>query len=342
MNRAKGFTLIELLTVIAIIAILAAITFPIIGRVKDTAYRSSDSSNMNSLRTALGLYALDQGGYPPALLGYASLYETGPDAGKIVPANQAISFMFPRRIDSMETLRPAMDRVDADPIYTTAVWPNQDSRATLTAPILDLNGDGVIDSSGVPDPSYAGSCAVGTYTAGCYYDDDPNARQAYGPTDEVTRTISWSDYCSAFLNQNRDQTLTNTGGEATVRSWQPCTPTPNPIPAPVAIPGYFYKVSGYDVGQVKEPDGSTRFELHYALFWTTWGVAGGNAHDDPRQLGYADPPDNTIVTWDSFFRDYDNNLPTRSKRDIVLTLGGGAKPVDSKDMSDLSWRALIP
>ena len=72
MSRRNAFTLIELLVVIAIIGILSAIIFPVFARMKDSAYKSGDLTNMNSIRTALQLYRADQGAYPPTLLGYAS------------------------------------------------------------------------------------------------------------------------------------------------------------------------------------------------------------------------------------------------------------------------------
>ncbi|MFX8668662.1 prepilin-type N-terminal cleavage/methylation domain-containing protein, partial [Acinetobacter baumannii] len=80
-------TLIELLTVIAIIALLAAITFPVFSRVKDSANRNADMSHMNTLRAAIQLYEADQNGYPPALLGFVTLYTSGPSAGNVVPAD---------------------------------------------------------------------------------------------------------------------------------------------------------------------------------------------------------------------------------------------------------------
>ena len=67
MRRRNGFTLIELLVVIAIIAILAAIIFPVYAQAKKGAYKSSDLSNMNTLRTALQLYRTDQGCLPARL-----------------------------------------------------------------------------------------------------------------------------------------------------------------------------------------------------------------------------------------------------------------------------------
>jgi len=61
--------------------------------------------------------------------------------------------------------------------------------------------------------------------------------------------------------------------------------------------------------------------------------------DDPRQLIYSDPPDDTVITWDSWFRDYDiGNLPQHNKKDFVLFLGGGARTYDSAIIADRSWR----
>lgn len=262
--------MVELLVVIGIIAILAAIIFPVFGRVKDSAYRSSDISNMNSIRTALQLYRTDQGAYPVALLGYVTLYETGPNAGNVVPANQLQAALYPKRIDSLETLRPNYDRLgeNANSVTTGAVWPSGQ----------------VVSMAGQP-------------------------AQRFGPTDAVLRCVNGA-----------------------------------------ATPSQFYKVSGYDVADVKSPSG-TRTELHYSLFWSGWTVPQnpcspdpstemGSSSDDPRQLGYTEPPETTVVTWDSFFRDYDaNGTPTRSgKRDIVLFLSGSAKPYDSLDVSSMAWQ----
>ena len=105
MSRKRAFTLIELLTVIAIIAILAAIILPVLARAKDNAYRNSDISNMNAIRAALQLYRVDQGAYPPALLGYVTLYASGPNMGQVIPADQLKGFLYNKRVPSLETLR---------------------------------------------------------------------------------------------------------------------------------------------------------------------------------------------------------------------------------------------
>ncbi|AIE85769.1 type II secretion system protein [Fimbriimonas ginsengisoli] len=274
----KGFTLIELLVVIAIISILAAIIFPVYARAKDSAYRGSDMANMNSVRTALQLYRSDQGAFPPAILGYATSYSGGtPSSGDVVPADQVKGALYPKRIDSLTTLRPAYVRpegVKLEVDVTRAVWP--------------------------PKLAATGSA-------------DPGAYQRFGPTDGYIQ---------------RCEIDPNTGTKT-------------------ATDNYYYRISGYDAARV--PNGTTpRNELRYALFWSGYAVpldpcnpdVSGSAADDPRQLGYTDPPDTTVVTWDSYFREYSNGTVAHIKRDIVLFLGGAARPYDSAEVALKSWKVL--
>lgn len=283
--RRSAFTMVEILAVIAIIAILSAITFPVLARTKEAAYKGGDLQNMNAIRSAIQLYRVDQGAYPPQILGYATLYATGPNAGNVMPANEIKSYLYPKRIESVDVLKPAFER-SAKNVVVTAVWPSQDPRAVGDAPIFDANGDGALTN----------------------VDDDACSRQMYGPATTV---------------QRRDPV------------------TGNPINA------QFYKVSGYDIATVRTASGS-RIELRYALFWSRWGLGdagcspsgtSGNAMDDPRQLGYYDPPENTVITWNSYFRQYNSSgVAQRGKSDQVLFLGGAAKAYDSLDLSERSWR----
>ncbi len=287
LRRRTAFTLLELLAVIAIISILAAILFPVFARAKDSANRNADMSSMNEIRTALQLYRVDNGGYPPALLGYVGRYASGPQAGNVIPADQINGFLFSRRVRSVNTFRPVIRNVSPN-LTTTAVWPNQDPRAVGTAPVSDTNGDGAVTP----------------------VDDIAGARQAYGPTIAVR-----------------------------ARPGSPVGPT-NPVLE-------YYQISGYDVAELPRRSGSQRWEIRYALFWSNFsigngpGLGGGSPFDDPRQLGYSDPPDSTVITWNSYYRDFDanGNVP-HNKRDIVLFLGGAARPYDSADIATRSWRAL--
>jgi prepilin-type N-terminal cleavage/methylation domain-containing protein len=70
MNR-KGFTLIELLVVIAIIAILAAILFPVFGRVREQTKQTQCMAQMHDIYVNLKLFKEDNNKYPAALFGFA-------------------------------------------------------------------------------------------------------------------------------------------------------------------------------------------------------------------------------------------------------------------------------
>jgi prepilin-type N-terminal cleavage/methylation domain-containing protein/prepilin-type processing-associated H-X9-DG protein len=80
--RTKGFTLIELLVVVAIIAVLAAILFPVFARARENARRASCMSNLKQMGLGLMMYVQDYdetfpatGFYEPSLTTWIHLIQ---------------------------------------------------------------------------------------------------------------------------------------------------------------------------------------------------------------------------------------------------------------------------
>ncbi|MGV3719462.1 MAG: type II secretion system protein [Actinomycetota bacterium] len=68
-QTVRGFTLVELLAVIAIIALLSAILFPVMATVRKNARQGNCMSNMHSIIQAEKMYKDDWRVYPDALYG---------------------------------------------------------------------------------------------------------------------------------------------------------------------------------------------------------------------------------------------------------------------------------
>lgn len=65
MRKRRGFTIIELLAVISIVAILAAILFPVLAGAKTRAKITRVRSDLRQVATAIEMYRDDCGGLPP-------------------------------------------------------------------------------------------------------------------------------------------------------------------------------------------------------------------------------------------------------------------------------------
>ena len=76
MTRRSGFTLVELLVVTAIIAVLAAIMFPVFARVREKARQASCASNLRQLGVAYAMYGSDYDGgcLPMYSAGYGRIW----------------------------------------------------------------------------------------------------------------------------------------------------------------------------------------------------------------------------------------------------------------------------
>jgi prepilin-type N-terminal cleavage/methylation domain-containing protein len=66
-----GFTLTELLIVLAVIAILVAIAFPVFSRAREQTRQTTCMSQMHAINIRVKLYREDEGAYPYVIVGYA-------------------------------------------------------------------------------------------------------------------------------------------------------------------------------------------------------------------------------------------------------------------------------
>ena len=68
MYRKRGFTLIELLVVIAVLALLAAILFPVFAKVREDGWKATCVSNLKQIGAAYHMYLQDNDGqFPPVV-----------------------------------------------------------------------------------------------------------------------------------------------------------------------------------------------------------------------------------------------------------------------------------
>lgn len=66
--KTRAFTLVEVLVVISIIAVLAAVIFPVFASARRRAFQVTDTSNMRQLYMAISMYEEANGDSPPTLL----------------------------------------------------------------------------------------------------------------------------------------------------------------------------------------------------------------------------------------------------------------------------------
>ncbi len=177
-SRSRAFTLIELLTVIAIIAVLVAILFPVAGTVREQARGSNCMSNMHQVWVAASVYKQDEGEYPPALMGYATTEIVDPnDSTKViqvpyvgegtpVPFTRMEGTLYPDMIKDSNGFRCPDVGTSTASAVTMAYFP-----ASAPSGWADRSGNayswiaGALASAGCPSDSYG---TIDCFTSGPY------------------------------------------------------------------------------------------------------------------------------------------------------------------------------
>lgn len=84
-RRRAGFTLVELLVVIALIAILASLLLPVLGKTKEAGRTAVCGSNIRQLAMAAAAYSLDNRGILPDFLQWLHAVPRDLSSGKLYP-----------------------------------------------------------------------------------------------------------------------------------------------------------------------------------------------------------------------------------------------------------------
>jgi general secretion pathway protein G len=120
-EREDGFTLLELLVVLGIIVLIATIAAPQVLRYLGAARTETAKAQINAVSTALELYALDNGGFPPQQAGLQALVQApagkaqwrGPylkrASGLVDPWGQPYRYKHPGRAGSPEVFSLGRD-----------------------------------------------------------------------------------------------------------------------------------------------------------------------------------------------------------------------------------------
>lgn len=121
----KAFTLIELLTVIAIIAILAAIFMPVVVQVRDLAHKSGSANNLRQIGLATGLYVADYSDTYPAIWVQEAPINGG-DSPFLAPESQLAPYSQLPRI-----WRAGKDATPRVPPSEAPFWDGDDRRRAM-------------------------------------------------------------------------------------------------------------------------------------------------------------------------------------------------------------------
>lgn len=121
----SAFTLVELLTVIAIIAVLAAIIFPAFSAARESARRGATISQMQKLYSAVKQYQLDNQAYPDYLFGPAlkANGDPAPTVAEVGLTMEQAAALVKTQINGATTLEEAAKIRKAQAAFKNSLYP---------------------------------------------------------------------------------------------------------------------------------------------------------------------------------------------------------------------------
>lgn len=153
----RGFTLTELLIVIAIVTVIASFLFPVLHSLRDRRRQLTCVTNMHALAQAAAISKIDNGAYPPRLLGIAERRDGWPwldgDLNSLVPADQMRhGFLFPAYVPHIETFHCPKNRAQEKDAITSARYAPNSPRDTKANYAVEGKGGATVESDhGVVD-----------------------------------------------------------------------------------------------------------------------------------------------------------------------------------------------
>jgi prepilin-type N-terminal cleavage/methylation domain-containing protein/prepilin-type processing-associated H-X9-DG protein len=163
MKEAKAFTLIELLVVIAVIAILAAILFPVFAKVREKARQTACLSNEKQLGLAVAQYINDNDEQVPPGVTPAAWQPSGMGwAGQVYPYIKSTKvFLCPDETGNTNISYAINSDLTTTPSYTIAPMSvagmTSPSRTVLFCEVTGTNYADPSDPNEISSPSAGGT-----------------------------------------------------------------------------------------------------------------------------------------------------------------------------------------
>jgi type II secretory pathway pseudopilin PulG len=286
--------MIELLTVIAIIAILAAILFPVFGTVREQARQSNTLSNLHSIYIGVRQFYDDEQTMPPALLGYAETHDTSVNP----PIDRPVK-------STSETVTP-MDRItNSHPNWLAGYLYSYPSSEHIKDFGTFTNADNTVTDK--------------TAITEVYYPLDSPISLAMGGTLQNPVPVTWQ------------QTATQADANGCYAQGDPDLPDPSYVGQPKYFYkmdsmdiGPMLDTKGYPT---YDSNHNLIYELHYSPDWThQLGAACDIQNSKPvvTQLKYKNPPaDRTVITYVT-----QHTVTSGSPNVIILLLSGTATKIN--------------